>query len=40
MSVSAFMGVPLAVLDISLLVLGALGNPVFELLRGIASDMV
>ena len=40
LSVSAFMGVPLAVLGISLLVLGALGNPVFELLRGIASDMV
>ena len=40
LSVSAFMGVPLAVLGLSLLVLGALGNPVFELLRGIASDMV
>ena len=40
LSVSAFMGAPLAVLGISLLVLGALGNPVFELLRGIASDMV
>ena len=40
LSVSAFMGMPLAVLGISLLVLGALGNPVFELLRGIASDMV
>ena len=39
LSVSAFMGMPLAVLGISLLV-GALGNPVFELLRGIASDMV
>ena len=29
--------IPIAII---LLVLGALGNPVFELLRGIASDMV
>jgi multicomponent Na+:H+ antiporter subunit D len=35
-----FIKVPLAVLGISLLVLGALGKPVFELLRGIASAMV
>ena len=40
MFVSSLLGVPLAVFGISLLVLGALGNPVFELLRGIASDMV
>ena len=39
-SVSPCMGVPLAVLGFSLLALGALGNPVFELLRGIASGMV
>ena len=39
-AVSVFIKVPLAVLGISLLVLGALGNPVFELLRGIASAMV
>ena len=39
-AVSVFIKVPLAVLGISLLVLGALGKPVFELLRGIASAMV
>ena len=39
-TVSLFMGMPLAVLGISLLVLGAVGNPVFECLRGIASAMV
>lgn len=39
-SVSPCMEVPLAVLGVSLLALGALGNPVFELLRGIASGMV